>query len=435
MTHTTDASTTNLDLTTVAGLDPAPTAGLAGPAAEGGLPLARRADGLLGSVIDSSTSLLAAQKHDIVRFAMGAPAPDVTPWELFRDIASQVHDASSFTYGATEGEPHLIDTLVKYTLNTSEPAREERVVITSGGMQGLDLACKLFVDPGDLVVIESPTYTNGSGTALSYGADLLEVTVDDDGLDVERLEYLVGKQGRVPKAIYTIPNFQNPSGVTMSEERRRRLVELAHRWGSVIIDDDPYGLLRFAGDDVPGFNQLMPDDPLLFSVRTFSKILAPGLRVGWVDADPRLRPLLISAKQAMDTCTNVPNQHVVAEFISRGGLDEHLAFLRNEYRTRKEAMREAITAQLGDRVRMTDPEGGFFLWVTLVGEDAAVSSQRLFEIALAEGVAFIPGPALSPSKQFDDAFRLCFASTTPERTREGVTRLTRALDRAREELL
>lgn len=432
MTHTT--ASTDPGLTTVAGLDPVPTAGLTASVADGGLPLARRANGLLGSVIDSSTSLLAAQKHDIVRFAMGAPAPDVTPWELFRDIASQVHDPSSFTYGATEGEPHLIDALVKYTANTSEPAQEDRIVITSGGMQGLDLAFKLFVDPGDLVVIESPTYTNGSGTALSYGADLLEAPVDDNGLDVERLQYLVGKLGRVPKAIYTIPNFQNPSGVTMSEERRRRLVELAHQWGSVIIDDDPYGLLRFAGDDVPGFKQLSPDDPLLFSVRTFSKILAPGLRVGWVDADPRLRSLLINAKQAMDTCTNVPNQHVVAEFISRGGLDDHLAFLRNEYKTRKVAMREAIQTQLGDRVRMTDPEGGFFLWVTLQGDDAAVSSQRLFEIALAEGVAFIPGPALSPSQQFDDAFRLCFASTTPERTREGITRLTRALDRARTEL-
>ncbi|WP_168581831.1 aminotransferase-like domain-containing protein [Gephyromycinifex aptenodytis] len=421
-------------VSTVATLDPCPTADVRGDTAQGRLPLARRADGLLGSVIDSSTSLLAAQKHDIVRFAMGAPAADVTPWELFRDIAAQVLDASSFTYGATEGEPHLIDVLAKYTAGTSEPVHEERVVITSGGMQGLDLAFKLFVDPGDLVVIESPTYTNGSGTALSYGADLLEVPVDEDGLDVEQLEHLVRKLARAPKAIYTIPNFQNPSGVTLSEERRRRLVELAHHWGSIIIDDDPYGLLRFAGEEVPGFTQLMPEDPQLFSVRTFSKILAPGLRVGWVDADPRLRTLIISAKQAMDTCTNVPNQHVVAEFISRGGLDDHLSFLRNEYRTRKEAMREAIQEHLGDRVRMTDPEGGFFLWVTLQGPDAAVSSQRLFEIALAEGVAFIPGPALSPSKQFGDAFRLCFASTTPERTREGVARLTRALDRARAEL-
>lgn len=419
--------------TTLSDLTPSPTAGLSGAPDAGLLPLSRRADGLVGSVIDSSTSLLAAQKHDIVRFAMGAPAPDVTPWETFRDIAGDVYDASSFTYGATEGEPVLLDQLAKYTADKPEPVDLDRTVITTGGMQGLDLAFKLFVDPGDLVVIESPTYTNGSGTALSYGADLLEVPVDADGLDVEQLERLVSEAGRMPKAIYTIPNFQNPSGVTLSHERRLRLIELARRWGSIIVDDDPYGLLRFAGEDVPSFPELMGDDPLLYSVRTFSKILAPGLRVGWVTADARLRQLLINSKQAMDTCTNVPNQHVVAEFLRRGGLDEHLAGLRVQYRTRKEAMREAIAEHLGDRVRTTDPEGGFFLWVTLQGEDAAIDTRRLFEIALAEGVAFIPGTALSPSQQFSDAFRLCFASTSPDRTREGVIRLARALDLARAE--
>ncbi|KHE73897.1 aspartate aminotransferase [Kocuria marina] len=396
------------------------------------LPLASRSDGLVGSVIDSSTSLLAAQTHDIVRFAMGAPAAEVIPTEEFRRIAGEILTDASFTYGATEGEPDLIDTVVNhFSDSASDP---ERIVITSGGMQGLDLAFKLFVDPGDLVVVESPTYTNGSGTALSYGADVLEVPVDDDGMDVDALETLVAETGRTPRMIYTIPNFQNPSGTTLSESRRRRLLDLAHTWGTMILDDDPYGELRFSGDPVPGFRELSPDDPLVFSVRTFSKILAPGLRVGWVDADPRLRALLIAGKQAMDTCANVPAQHIVAEYIARGGYDEHLAGLRTEYKRRKEAMDASIAAHLGDRVRTTDPDGGFFLWVTLQGDDARVSSSRLFEIALAEGVAFIPGPALSPSGRFQDAFRLCFASSTPERIEEGLQRLARALDIARGEL-
>jgi 2-aminoadipate transaminase len=253
-------------------------------------------------------------------------------------------------------------------------------------------------------------------------------------MEVDTLEQLVAQAGRLPKAIYTIPNFQNPSGVTLSQERRVRLLELAHRWGSVIVDDDPYGLLRFAGDEVPGFAQLSPQDPQVFGVRTFSKILAPGLRVGWVDADPALRQLLIHAKQAMDTCTNVPGQHVVDAFIRSGGLEDHLAGLRTAYRTRKEAMVASIGRHLGDRVRTTDPEGGFFLWLTLQGEDARVSTQRLFEIGLAEGVAFIPGPALSPGGRFDDALRLCFASTGVERIEEGVRRLTGALDLARQEV-
>jgi 2-aminoadipate transaminase len=398
------------------------------------LPLAARAGNLVGSVIDSSTSLLARQTHDIVRFAMGAPAEEAVPVELFNNVPAAVYDASSYTYGATEGEPRLIDALTGYLSTTADPTARERITITSGGMQGLDLAFKIFVDPGELVVVESPTYTNGSATALSYGAELLEVPVDEDGMDVDQLEALVAACGKTPKAIYTIPNFQNPSGTTLSLPRRKRLLELAHEWNTVIVDDDPYGLLRFEGEDLPTFNQLSPDDPLIFSVRTFSKILAPGLRVGWVETDPQLQRLVINAKQAMDTCTNVPAQHLVAEFILRGGLDDHLAWLRREYQGRKQAMLASIERHLGDRVRTTDPDGGFFLWVTLQGEDAQINTQRLFDIALAEGVAFIPGPALSPGGRFTDAFRLCFASSSPERTELGIARLATAMDKASAEV-
>jgi 2-aminoadipate transaminase len=395
------------------------------------LPFAARAAQLTGSIIDSSTSLLAAQSHDIVRFAMGSPADEAVPLEAFQDILTSQLDHSSFTYGATEGEPVLLDQLVEYLSTTSEPTSHDRVIITAGGMQGLDLACKIFVDPGDLVIVESPTYTNGSATAASYGAELLEAPIDADGLVVEALPALVEKAGRTPKAIYVIPNFQNPSGTTLSASRRVLLLELAHKWNSVIIDDDPYGLLRFAGDDLPSFQSLSPGDPLLFSVRTFSKILAPGLRVGWVDTDPSVRELVINAKQAMDTCTNVPAQQLIAEFIRRGGLSEHLETIKALYLERKIAMTESLRRNLGDRVSITNPEGGFFLWVTLEGDDKLTSTTELFKSALAEGVAFIPGSALSPSGKFDDALRLCFASSTPDRIEEGVQRLTRALDQAR----
>ncbi|TDT32617.1 PLP-dependent aminotransferase family protein [Naumannella halotolerans] len=397
----------------------------------GPLPLADRADQLVGSVIDSSTSLLAAQTHDIVRFAMGAPAPEAIPDSEFTAIADRVWDPDSFTYGATEGEPELIEAVAE---RLDVPCDPERIVITSGGMQGLDLAGKLFIDPGDLVVIESPTYTNGSATALSYGADLLEVGMDDDGMDVDQLEELVARAGRTPKAIYTIPNFQNPKGVTLSRERRERVIELARRWNSVIIDDDPYGMLRFRGDPIPGFPELSDNDPLVFSVRTFSKILAPGLRVGWVDADPRLRQLLINAKQAMDTCTNVPAQQLVAGYIATGGLADHLDHLRGLYAEREAAMQTSLQTHLGELVSSTHPDGGFFCWLTLNGADGVFPPQELFELALAEGVAYIPGVAFSPAGAFSDALRLCFASSTPERIDEGVRRLAVALDRARAEL-
>ncbi|MFF0340549.1 PLP-dependent aminotransferase family protein [Kribbella sp. NPDC004875] len=389
------------------------------------LPYAARAAGLVGSVIDSSTSLLHKQTHDIVRFAMGSPAAEAVPAKLLSAIAAgELSQPAAYDYAATEGDPPLHAALLEMLRGTSDETTPERLTVTAGGMQGLDLFCKIFVDPGDLVVVESPTYTNGSATALSYGAELLEVPVDDDGMMVDDLPRLLGD--RRPKAIYTIPTFQNPSGATLSLERRHRLLELARSWGSMVIDDDPYGLLRFAGDPLPTLRALGAGDPLVFSVRTFSKIVAPGLRVGWVDADPQLQQLLINAKQAMDTCTNLPAQKLLAGFLTGGHLEEHLATQRAEYRRRKEAMHAALTEHFGDIARWTDPEGGFFLWVTL---ENGVSTEELFEIALAEGVAFIPGPAFSPTGRFTDAFRVCFASTTPDRIHEGITRLRRAVDK------
>ena len=394
------------------------------------IPWSLRTDKLVGSVIDSSTSLLAAQKHDIVRFAMGSPAAETVPAAAFSDIASTVMTSDAMDYGATEGDPRLLDSLIGYLDSVGEPSSADRIVITSGGMQGLDLACKLFVDPGDLVIVESPTYTNGTATVLSYGGDVLEAPMDADGLVVEALEDLVEQAGRRPKMIYVIPNFQNPSGTTMSQARRVLLLELAHKWGSIILDDDPYGLLRFEGEHIPSFAALSPNDPLLFSVRTFSKMIAPGLRVGWVDAAPEARQLLINAKQAMDTCTNLPAQRMIAEFIDRGHLATHIASLAGVYRPRKVAMQRSLKKYFGDLVSTTDPEGGFFLWATLRGSAASISTQDLFEVALAEGVAYIPGPALSVGGKFHDSLRLCFASSSPERIDEGVKRLAAAVDKA-----
>lgn len=396
--------------------------------ATGQLPLAARAAGLVGSVIDSSTSLLEKQTHDIVRFAMGSPAAEAVPAGLLSAISAAelgADSAHAYDYAPTEGDRGLREAVLAMLSGTGEATTAQRLTITSGGMQGIDLACKLFVDPGDLVVVESPTYTNGSATVMSYGGVVLEAPVDADGMIVEALPELVERAGRLPKAIYTIPNFQNPSGTTMSLSRRVALIELARRWGSVIIDDDPYGLLRFAGTDLPSLRELGDGDPGVFSVRTFSKVLAPGLRVGWVDAAPELAQLLINAKQAMDTCTNLPAQRLVARFLRDGHLTGHLEGLRVEYLRRKLGMQQALSDYLGDIATWTDPDGGFFLWVTLPeGFDA----QELFELALAEGVAFIPGAAFSPGGRFRNALRLCFASTTPERTRVGVKRLRRAID-------
>lgn len=391
------------------------------------LPWAARVKGLIGSIIDSSTSLLQEQTHDIVSFAMGSPATEAVPTDTFREIYDSVlagTRAAAFAYGATEGEMTLRDELLEYLETTPERTSGDRLLITSGGMQGLDLAAKLFVDPGDLVIVEAPTYTNGSATLLAYGADILEAPIDGEGMIVEALPDLVQRAGRLPKAIYVIPNFQNPSGTAMSLERRNLLLALAREWGSMIIDDDPYGMLRFDGEHIPGFRELGAGDPLVFSVRTFSKILAPGLRVGWVDADPSVIAKLIDAKQTMDTCTNVPNQLLVAEFLRRGNLVPHLERLQSEYLRRMKGMHSSLQRHLSAEATWTNPQGGFFLWLTL-GEH--IDTSKLFERAVQNGVAFIPGSAFSVTGQFGNALRLCFASQTPERTELGLSRLARTL--------
>ncbi|MGH8861789.1 MAG: PLP-dependent aminotransferase family protein [Jatrophihabitantaceae bacterium] len=392
--------------------------------------LAARAGGLVGSVIDSSTSLLQKQTHDIVRFAMGSPAAEAVPTRLLAEIGADElgpTSADAFDYAATEGDPPLRNAVLEMLSGTGEATAGERLTITSGGMQGIDLACKLYVDPGDLAIVESPTYTNGSATILSYGGVVMEAPVDADGMIVEQLPELVARSGRIPRAIYTIPNFQNPSGTTMSLPRRQMLLDLARGWAAVIIDDDPYGPLRFEGDELPSLRELGQGESTVFSVRTFSKILAPGLRVGYVDAAPELADLLINAKQAMDTCTNLPAQRLVARFLADGHLRPHVSGLRLEYLRRKRAMQASLTEHFGDIATWTDPHGGFFLWVAFA--DASIDTQRLFEVALAEGVAFIPGNAFSPGARFGNALRLCFASTTPERTAVGIARLRAAFDR------
>ena len=395
-------------------------------------PIANRTDLLVGSVIDASTSLLAEQEHDIVRFAMGAPSEDLMPMAAIDD-AFALAEEGRYDYAETQGEPVLREQILRLSEQLGSPTSDDRILVTSGGMQGLDLAFKLFTDPGDIVIAESPTYSNGNATALSYGAKILGAPVDDNGMIVDALPEMVERSGRIPRAIYTIPNFQNPSGVTLSRERRERLIELAERWGAIIIDDDPYGSLRFDGESVPSFSELAPGHPLLFQVRTFSKTIAPGLRSGWIDVDPNVRNLAINAKQAMDTCSSVPVQRAVAHLLSSGEFDAHIARMLPTYRERKDAMRASLARHFGDNVVATDPEGGFFLWLTFTGALAHIDTEALFPEALADGVAYIPGPAFTTDASQRQSLRLCFATSSPERIETGVARLAQAIRRTETE--
>jgi 2-aminoadipate transaminase len=378
---------------------------------------APRTQGITGSVIDASTTLLGAQAHDVVRLAMGSPAREAIPSATFGRLLGDLEaEHGAFDYGPTEGEPALREELTAWL-----GVAPDELLVTSGGMQGLDLVCKLFVGRGDLVAVESPTYTNGTATISGYEGEMVEVPGDEDGMDVDALEALP----RPPKLIYTIPTFQNPSGATLSLERRERLIELAARWGSVVLEDDPYSLLRFEGEELPSLRELGAGRARVIAVHTFSKILAPGLRVGWVVAEPEVIARMVDARQSMDTCTAPPMQRLVARFLAEGYAEEHLAKLRSAYRERKHAMQQALADELPE-ARWTDPQGGFFLWLTLPQE---VDTERLFEVALAEGVAYIPGRAFSIGGRFPNALRLAFSAEPPGRAREGVRRLRRAIER------
>jgi len=389
---------------------------------------AARAAGQTGSPIDASTSLLEGVEHDVVRLAMGSPASELVPTELFERLLSDAaaDGAGTFDYGPTEGERGLREQLLAFLAQRDVPVDPAELLITTGGMQGLDLVAKLFVGAGDLVAVESPTYTNGTATISGYEGTMVEIPGDEDGMDVEALAAL-GASGRVPKLIYTIPTFQNPAGTTLSLERRIRLVELAAAWGAIVLEDDPYSLLRFAGEELPSLRALASGRARVIGVHTFSKLLAPGLRVGWLVAEPEVVALMVNARQAMDTCTNTPLQRLVAGFLAGGHLDAHLAALRAEYRVRKHAMQRALAEELaGLDVRWTDPQGGFFLWLTL---PEGIDAEALAPLALEEGVAYIPGSAFSISHGFRNALRLAFSAEPPDRAREGIRRLRRAIDR------
>ncbi len=374
------------------------------------------------------TLLQRADGH-IVSFATGSTPANALPTHVIRELSSVVlaePTAAALNYGPTEGQLDLRAAVLELLAGKGETVEDEQLLITAGGMQGLDLVCKLFVDPDDLVVVESPTYTNALSTIASYEGAVLEVPVDAEGLRVDQLSDLVREAGRTPKLIHVIPNHQNPTGLTLSLDRRTALLSLADEWDALILEDDPYAWLGFDGDQLPSLFGLDTASRVV-AVNTFSKILAPGLRVGWVLGPPAVISRMRAAKQGMDTCTNVLGQRLIAEFLRRGLMEAQLDHLRRDYREKKDTMVAALTASFGDLAgaTWTDPAGGVFLWLQLPPE---VDSDRLARVALERGVAIIAGTAFSSRREFAHGVRLCFNSPHKTDIHEGIRRLRAAFD-------
>ncbi|MFZ1400196.1 MAG: PLP-dependent aminotransferase family protein [Candidatus Promineifilaceae bacterium] len=381
------------------------------------------------------------QRPDIISFAGGLPAPEMFPVDAFEAASSRVlrqHGSEALQYSTTEGYLPLRELIVEKMGRYGIEASVDNVLITSGSQQALDLIGKLLINPGDLILTERPSYLGALQAWRAYQAEFSTVPIDDDGLRVDLLEEaLCGG----PKFMYVLPNFQNPGGVTLSYERRLALIDIADRYGVPIIEDDPYGELRFEGEHIPPLVVLDADklngrqythnqEPHCYFkgnviyMSTFSKTLAPGLRLGWIVAPKSVVQHCIMTKQGMDLHTSSFVQMVAYEVAKDGFLTEHVRKIRDVYRERRDVMLEAMSEHFPPGVSWTRPQGGLFLWVTL---PEGVDSTAVLETAIANKVAFVPGETFYPNSDSHNSFRLNFSNARPEEIEEGIARLGRVL--------
>jgi 2-aminoadipate transaminase len=396
---------------------------------------AQRTLGLTSSTIRELLKL--TEQADLISFAGGLPAPEVFPLAEVQAAARRVLEEQgglALQYGPTEGYKPLRELLVRHMSRYGIEVEVDNVLVTSGSQQALDLVGKLFINPGDHILTEQPTYMGALQAFRTYQAEFLTVPIDDDGLRVDSLEQAL-RHG--PKFLYLLPNFQNPSGTTLSLERRRRVVELACRYGVPILEDDPYGQLRYEGAHLPPLVKL--DAELhgcangersfrggVVYLGTLSKTLAPGFRIGWVVAPAEVVRKLVQLKQGSDLHTGTFAQMVAFEVARGGFLDRHVQRIRSVYRERRDRMLAAAETHLPRGVRFTRPAGGLFLWATLpAGMDAA----EVLKEALQERVAFVPGAAFHPRGGGRETLRLNFSYCAPETIEEGMRRLGRVLHR------
>jgi 2-aminoadipate transaminase len=396
---------------------------------------ALRTKGIKRSAIRELLKL--TQNPEVISFAGGLPASDLFPIERFKESCRKVLEqnaAPGLQYGETEGYKPLREMIARHISRYGIKAQTENILITTGSQQALDLIGKLLINAGDRVLVEAPTYLGALQAFNLYGAEYISVPCDEDGLRSDLLEASL-RSG--PKFMYVLPNFQNPSGTTLPEERRRALVMLANRYGIPIVEDDPYGQLRYESEHLSPLVVLdrenVPRDGgyslgNVIYLSTFSKTLAPGLRLGWVVAPPEVIAKLVQLKQGSDLHTSTFAQIVAYEVARDNFLDEHVKRLRIVYRERRDVMLEALGQYFPSEVIWTRPKGGLFLWATLPN---GMDADELFHEALKQNVAFVPGDSFfAPDGQGQESsqhLRLNFSHARPEEIREGIRRLSVAV--------
>jgi len=364
-------------------------------------------------------------RPEVISLAGGLPDTSTFPPDTYASLmASVARDAcaKALQYGPTEGFATLAGHIAEVMAAEGMRLDEEEVLITTGGQQVIDLVCKTLIDPGDVIVAEAPTYPGAVPTFCSYQADVVQIELDAEGMRIDELEETLDRlerEGRRPKFIYTVPTFQNPAGVTMSLPRRRRLVRIAHERELLVLEDNPYGLLRYEGEPLPPLYAL-DGGAFVIYLGTFSKILSPGIRLGWAAAPRPVLQKMNLGKQAADLCSSSMTQLFVSAYFEQGDWRSYVGSLIEVYRARRDAMLEALAEHFPREAAWTRPQGGLFIWATLPDY---IDTTDLLARALREDVAFVPGRAAYLDGRGGSSMRLNFSGNDERAIREGVRRI------------
>lgn len=390
---------------------------------------AARARGVVSSAMRDLMAL--AERPEIISLAGGFPDTESFPREVFEELSAVVardHLASALQYGPTEGLFELRERICGVMANEGAVAHPEQLIVTSGGQQAIDLAIRTFVDPGDVVIAEGPTYPGAVPTLTTYQARVVHVPMDADGMRIDLLEQTLEQlaaEGVRPKLIYTIPTFHNPAGVTMSLERRRALVAIARDREVLLVEDNPYGQVRFEGEPLPTLWELDGDGGGVVYLSTFSKILAPGLRLGWIVAPPPVLRKMNLGKQATDLNSSTLGQRFVLEYLRRYDYRDHVGRLNGIYRGRRDALLSALEEEFPADATWSRPRGGLFVWATL--PDFLDTGELLARAIDRHAVAFVPGQAAFLDGRGRNSMRLNFSGIPEPRIADGVARIGTAI--------
>ncbi|MCD4714230.1 MAG: PLP-dependent aminotransferase family protein [Clostridiales bacterium] len=365
------------------------------------------------------------QRPEIISFAGGLPAPEMFPVEAYKQMAIKVLDEmgmEALQYSTTEGYDPLREKIAARMGNCGISAEKQDILITNGSQQGLDFTGKIFINPGDYVLCESPSYLGAINAFRAYECEFQEVDTDSDGMVMESLELAIQEHPKA-KFIYVIPDFQNPSGRTWSKERRIKLVEIANRYNLVIIEDNPYGELRYEGEAIPAIKSFDTEGRVVY-LGTFSKTFSPGLRIGWVCASPLLLNKYITVKQGADLQASSISQRELNAYLENYDFDAHIGSIINTYKKRRDLMLSEMDKTFPKAAVYEIPKGGLFAWVMLPEE---IDAKEIMVTAVENKVAFVPGGSFFPNGGKENSMRLNFSNMPEEKIIEGIGRLGKIL--------